>query len=132
MIYGIGTDIVRVARIQRNVERYGEKFAARILSANELTDFRRAARPAHFLARRFAAKEAAAKAMGIGFVNGVRLRDIGVSHDANGKPLLVFEGAAATLLRARMIEHAHLSLADEEDHAVAFVVLEASGRAASR
>lgn len=124
MIYGIGTDIVCVARMRRNVERYGERFAARILTDSELDDFRRTGKPAHFLARRFAAKEAAAKAMGTGFANGLRLRHIGVSHDASGKPLLVFDGAAADFVRAQMIERAHLSLADEDDYAVAFVSLE--------
>lgn len=124
MIYGIGTDIVRVARMQCNVERYGERFAARILTEPELADFRRSPKPAHFLARRFAAKEAAAKAIGTGFVNGLWLRHIGVTHDAMGKPQLVFDGQAAILVRAKMIHTAHLSLADEEDYAVAFVLLE--------
>lgn len=128
MIYGIGTDIVRVARMQRNLRRYGEKFAARILTESELADFRRTMKPAHFLARRFAAKEAAAKAMGTGFRNGLFLRHIEVTHDALGKPLLVFAGRAATFLRERMVHTAHLSVTDEEDHAVAFVTLETGAR----
>jgi holo-[acyl-carrier protein] synthase len=124
MIYGIGTDIVAVARMRRNLERYGKKFAARILTQAELTDFHRSAKPAHFLARRFAAKEAAAKAMGTGFADGVGWREIGVTHDTCGRPQLVFDGRAAALLRAKMIGAAHLSLADEEHHALAFVTLE--------
>lgn len=128
MIYGIGIDIVRVARMQRSLERHGARFAARILTQGELADFRRTLKPAHFLARRFAAKEAAAKAMGTGFVDGLRLRQIGVTHDARGKPQLVFDGQAAAFVRARMIHAAHLSLSDEEDHAVAFVTLESGAR----
>lgn len=128
MIYGIGTDIVRVARIQQNLLRYGEKFAARILTEGELADFRRTMKPAHFLARRFAAKEAAAKAMGTGFRNGLFLRHIEVAHDALGKPLLVFAGRAAVFVREHMIHTAHLSVTDEEDHAVAFVTLETGPR----
>lgn len=124
MIYGIGTDIVRVIRMQRNLDRYGDKFAARILTANELEEFRRSGQPAHFLARRFAAKEAAAKAFGTGFADGLALRHIGVTHDANGKPQLLFVGRAAELMAACKIHTAHLSLADEQDHAVAFVTLE--------
>ena len=127
MIYGIGTDIVRVERMQRSLDRFGERFAARVLSSAELEDFRRSLRPAHFLARRFAAKEAAAKALGTGFVRGLRLRDIGVGHDADGKPVLVFHGAAEALLRKLHIQATHLSLADETDYAVAFVLLEARG-----
>lgn len=124
MIYGIGTDIVRVGRIQRNLERFGEKFAARILTDGELADFRRSRKPAHFLARRFAAKEAAAKAMGTGFRDGLFLRHIAVTHDARGKPELIFAGRAAAFVRQQSIHKAHISLTDEEDHAVAFVALE--------
>lgn len=123
MIFGIGTDIVRVARMQQNIERYGEKFAERILTRAELEDYRREARKAHFLAKRFAAKEAAAKAMGTGFRDGLMLHHIGVTHDAAGKPQLAFTDQAADFIRANAIVGVHVSLADEEDHAVAFVTL---------
>ncbi len=124
MIFGIGTDIVRVARMQQDLDRYGERFAARILTANELQEFRDNAGKANFLARRFAAKEAAVKALGTGFSNGVLLHDIEVAHDAQGKPLLQFHGRARELLQEKSIVVAHISLADEQDHAVAFVTLE--------
>lgn len=124
MIFGIGTDIVRVARMQRDLDRYGERFAERILSVTELAEFRDNARPAHFLARRFAAKEAAAKAMGTGFRDGITLRQIAVLHNEHGRPALEFTGAAADFLRAQDITASHLSISDEEDHAVAFVALE--------
>jgi holo-[acyl-carrier protein] synthase len=123
VIFGIGTDIVRVARMQQNIERYGEKFAERILTASELEDYRRETRKAHFLAKRFAAKEAAAKAMGTGFRDGLMLHHIGVTHDAAGKPQLAFTDQAAEFIRANAIVSVHVSLADEEDHAVAFVTL---------
>ena len=123
MIYGIGTDIVRVARMQQNIVRYGEKFAERILTVAERDDYNRELRKAHFLAKRFAAKEAAAKAMGTGFIDGLALHHIGVSHDAAGKPQLVFSGYAAEFIRAKGITGALVSLADEDDHAVAFVTL---------
>ncbi len=123
MIFGIGTDIVRVARIERSLQRFGERFARRILTDSEFTDFHGIARPAHFLAKRFAAKEAAAKAMGTGFRNGLSLRHIGVGHDSNGKPQLEFSGVAAEFLSHHSINSVHISLADEGDHAVAFVTL---------
>lgn len=123
MIYGIGTDIVKVARMQKNLERWGERFAQRILTAGEQADFTRNSRKAHFLAKRFAAKEAAAKAMGIGFSEGLSLRHIGVAHDGYGKPLLEFSGFAAEFIQRHGINEVHISLADEEDHAVAFVTL---------
>lgn len=124
MIYGVGTDIVRVARMQANLERHGEPFAARILSENELTEFRASAKPANFLARRFAAKEAAAKAIGTGIAEGIFLRDIAVAHDARGKPQFVFTGQARDFIEAHHVRRVHLSITDEEDYAVAFVVLE--------
>ncbi len=123
MIFGIGTDIVRVARFEKSLARYGERFARRILTDTEFADFKQIARPAHFLAKRFAAKEAAAKAMGTGFRNGLSLRHIGVSHDVNGKPQLQFSGVAADFLDHNSINNAHISLADEQEHAVAFVTL---------
>lgn len=123
MIFGIGTDIVRVARMRKNLERYGDKFAERILTQAELQEFRAHGAKPHFLAKRFAAKEAAAKAMGQGFRDGLSLHDIGVGHDALGKPLLEFTGAAAAFISSNGINGVYVSLADEEDHAVAFVTL---------
>ncbi|GAB4509548.1 MAG: holo-ACP synthase [Sulfuricaulis sp.] len=124
MIFGIGTDIVRVARIQQDLDRFGERFAERILTTSELQEYHQNANKANFLARRFAAKEAAVKALGTGFSQGVQLHDIEVTHDTQGKPLLEFRGRAREFLREKNISIAHISLADEQDHAVAFVTLE--------
>lgn len=123
MIFGIGTDIVHVPRMEENLTRHGERFAQRVLSSVELTEFAHAARPAQFLAKRFAAKEAAAKALGTGFRDGLALRHITISHDTLGKPGLAFTDAAAALCERFGINEAFLSLADENDYAVAYVVL---------
>lgn len=123
MIHGIGTDIVQVARIEAIFRRFGDRFARRILSDRELAEFARADRPAHFLARRFAAKEAAAKALGTGFRDGLQFHHIGVGHDRRGRPLLEFHGPALILIQRLAIGESHLSLADEQDYAVAFVTL---------
>lgn len=122
-IFGIGTDIVRVARMQASLARYGEKFARRILTPNELSEFLQSDRPAHFLAKRFAAKEAAAKAMGTGFSGGLTPRQIGVGHEQGGRPVLEYYGKAKVLIKKLGISAGHLSIADEEDHAVAYVTL---------
>ena len=127
MIFGIGTDIVRVPRIQQDLERFGERFAERILTDKELAEFRKVKHRANFLARRFAAKEAAVKALGTGFSQGIHLHEISVAHDDLGKPLLEFSGRALGFLREKGIAMAHVSLADEADHAVAFVTLETAG-----
>ena len=124
MIYGIGTDIVRIQRIDKNLQRYGDRFASRILSDNEFKGFQNSARKAHFLAKRFAAKEAAAKALGTGFRDGLSLSDISVTHDELGKPMLEFSPKGREQLKARSIGGTHLSISDEQDYAVAFVTLE--------
>ena len=124
MIYGIGTDIVHIQRIAESLSRFGDRFAQRILSEAEMSGFLASKRQAHFLAKRFAAKEALAKALGTGFRDGLSLRDIGVDNDHLGKPLLVFTPRAEQKLRDFGVGTAHLSLSDEQDYAIAFVTLE--------
>ena len=124
MIAGIGTDLVTVSRVARAHERFGERFARRFLHADELEDYRARSDPARFLAKRFAVKEAAVKALGTGERAGVLLRDFHVSHDALGKPLLGVSGEAAARCRAAGITALHVSLSDEGDLVGAFVVLE--------
>lgn len=129
MIRGVGTDLVRIARIHRALSRFGERFARRILTDSEYREYTRVETRAHFLAKRFAAKEAAAKALGTGFRRGLALRHIGVSHNPDGQPALCFTGPAANLLELRSVTRTHLSISDEQDYAMAFVVLEGAERA---
>lgn len=121
-IVGIGVDIVDVRRMARLLSRHGERFPRRILSALELQGFAVAAHPAAFLAKRFAAKEAVSKAMGTGFRDGMFLADIAVQHDALGRPLVSLAGVAQTRAAERGISEWHLSLADEQDMAIAYVI----------
>jgi holo-[acyl-carrier protein] synthase len=123
MIFGIGTDIVRISRIQKSLDRYGERFSRRILAGQELDDFQRTLHPARFLARRFAAKEAVVKAYGTGFTQGMTFRDIVVSHDDAGKPLLLLSGRALELQHEMGIGETFISISDEQEYAVAFVTL---------
>lgn len=124
MIFGIGTDIVQIERIQRSLNRHGEAFARRILGNAELDEFRQSAQPANYLAKHFAAKEAMSKALGTGFRDGLSLRHICVIHDKLGRPGLVCDGKADELLRTLGIGNCYLSLADEREYAIAFVTLE--------
>jgi len=126
VIYGIGTDIVAVPRLQTNLDRYGERFAARILAESEMAAFRQVKSQAHFLAKRFAAKEALVKALGTGFRDGLSLRDIAVANDALGKPMLVLSDKLLDRLHSRGVTQQHLSLTDEREYALAFVILECS------
>ena len=123
MIYGIGTDIVHVKRMRDNLDKYKDKFARRILTDSEFVEFENKNDKAAFLAKRFAAKEAAAKAMGTGFSQGLSLHHIGVGHDDAGKPVLEFSDVPEKFIQEKKIKQAHLSLADERDYAVAFVTL---------
>jgi holo-[acyl-carrier protein] synthase len=110
--------------MQSDIERHGDRFARRILTEQEYDDYRAAVHPGRFLAKRFAAKEAAAKALGTGFNAGVGLRDIGVGHEPGGRPVLLYSERVRDLCLSAGIVRSHLSLSDERDYAVAFVVLE--------
>lgn len=124
MIVGIGTDIVTVARIEAAMQRHGPAFAERILSVQEFAEYPNQAHPARFLSKRFAAKEAFAKATGQGLRHPVSLRNITVGHDELGKPLFLFDAELGEHLQHLGIVHHHLSISDERDTAVAFVILE--------
>lgn len=123
MIFGIGTDIVNVSRIERALERHGERFAIRILADVELEEYRQSSKPAHFLAKRFAAKEAAAKAFGTGFRDGLSMSDFIIGHDKMGKPLLHYGEKAKSFCQEQGVGQSFLSISDEKEHAVAFVTL---------
>ncbi len=125
MIYGIGTDIVEVARIEAALGEFGDAFAKRILAESELAAYEASHIKARFLAKRFAAKEAFSKALGTGIRGTVTFQSILVTHDAMGKPLLEFNEEVKTLLAEKHIRAAHVSISDEKNLAVAFVVLEA-------
>ena len=124
MIYGIGTDIVEVSRIEDSLARFGNDFARRILSEREMQDFSQSNTQARFLAKRFAAKEAFAKALGTGVRSPATFENIGVTHDDLGKPVLDLAPVLQAHLDTKGIRFQHLSISDEKMLAAAFVVLE--------
>lgn len=125
MIYGIGTDILRVARMAKLLERHGERGAKRILTPQEQGELTTLSKTqqACFLAKRFAAKEAFSKAMGTGIRGEISFQNIEVRHDPLGKPSLFFLGALIGTVEKLGIQ-AHLSLSDEREYVLAYVVLE--------
>lgn len=125
MIHGIGTDIVAVARMAEYWQRHGERGLEKMLAPDERAACRTSPDPARFLAKRFAAKEALGKALGTGVRAPVLLPDIGVDHDGLGKPFFTYAPILAAHLAQRGLT-AHLSISDERDYAVAFVILEKS------
>ncbi len=124
MIFGVGTDIVELARFEKMLARYGDRVAAHMLSERELPEFRSHADPARLVAKRFAAKEALAKAVGSGLRDPVSLRRISITHDGLGKPMLEFDHVLSAHLAQLGIAGRHLSISDERNLVVAFVVLE--------
>ena len=124
MIFGIGTDIVEVARIEASISQFGDDFAKRILADSELESYLKSAIKPRFLAKRFAAKEAFSKALGTGLRAPATFQNITITHDALGKPLFKFSPDLLQFLRIKGIHHQHLTVSDERALAVAFVVLE--------
>jgi holo-[acyl-carrier protein] synthase len=123
VIFGIGTDVVRLDRVQRTLERFGEHFIQRLLLPAELEAFRRQRRPARFLAMRFAAKEAVVKAMGTGFAHGMWIRDVGVVQNSWGKPEIIYSARGDERRRELGIGEGHITLTDEAGLVVAVAVL---------
>jgi len=124
MIYGIGTDLVAISRMDDLVNRYGRRFASRILTRLELIEYDDTKRPSVFLAKHFAAKEAFAKAIGSGLRSPVNLKSIGIEHDILGAPNFILDDTLNKHLAKLGIKRSLLSIADEINHAMAFVVLE--------
>ena len=127
MILGIGTDLVQIDRVAAALARWGEKFASKILAESELAQFRLNPNAA-FLAKRFAAKEAVAKALGTGMRLGVNFPQIAVVGKPGYRPEIYMTGAAAERARSMGVKVSHLSISDEQEYALAFVVLEGAGR----
>src|ERR1700719_3555824 len=130
MILGVGSDLIDIRRIERAIERFGDRFLDRIFTPNERRrcDRRGLTRGASY-ARRFAAKEAAAKALGTGFRDGVFWRDLGVVNQPSGRPSMVLTGGALERLRAMtppgMTARIDLTITDEPPLAQALVVISA-------
>ena len=129
MIIGIGSDLVDVRRIERIIERHGERFLGRVFTVAERSRADRRANRFATYAKRFAAKEACAKALGTGFRNGVFFRDLGVVNLPFGRPTMQLAGAALCRLQAIVPNgfepHIDLAITDEYPMAVAFVVISA-------
>jgi len=127
MIYGVGTDLIEVRRIEDVLRRFGERFAKRILCEPELRRFRAHKQPVAYLAKRFAAKEAFTKALGTGIHAPANWHGVWVVNLKSGKPQLEFSKELQELLRQRSIHRSHLSLTDEKEIASATVILECGG-----
>ena len=129
MIIGIGSDIIDIRRIEQTIARYGARFITRLFTASEQAKASKRANPIPTYAKRFAAKEACAKALGTGIRRGVFFRDMGVVNLPSGQPTLQLTGGALKRLEALtppgMAAHIHLTITDEAPWAEAMVIIEA-------
>ena len=129
MIIGIGQDSIEIARIENSLHRFGQRFVRRLFTKTEQTRSDRRVKRAASYAKRFAAKEACAKALGTGMAGGVAWRDIGVVNEPSGKPTLQLTGRARRRLKsltpAGHETRLHLTLSDTDTRAEAFVIIEA-------
>jgi holo-[acyl-carrier protein] synthase len=129
VIVGLGSDLADIRRVRASLERFGDRFVTRVYTDLERARSERKVDPAASYAKRFAAKEACAKALGTGMSHGVFWRDMGVINLPSGKPTMALTGGAATrlasLIPQGMTAAIHLSLTDEDPYAQAFVIIEA-------
>jgi holo-[acyl-carrier protein] synthase len=130
VIIGVGTDLIDIRRIERTLARFGERFVGRVFTAAEQARAARRSDPAAAYAKRYAAKEACAKALGTGFRQGVYWRDIGVVNRGSGMPILELRRGAAARLAALtprgMVARIDLTLTDEPPYAHGMVVISAA------
>jgi holo-[acyl-carrier protein] synthase len=122
-LIAIGTDILQIDRIEEVVGRLGERFVKRILTSDEFREYQQSKLANRLLAKRFAVKEAVAKALGTGIGRGVSWQDIEISHNDDGAPLVTLSGGALEVAQRRGGTRVEISLADEQDYVVAFAVL---------
>lgn len=123
MIFGVGTDIVELARVQETYDRFGDHFVDRLLMDEERTLFDKSKWPVRFLAMRFAAKEATVKAMGTGFAHGMWIRDVGIVSDRRGRPLIIWSDRGRGVCEDLGIGDGHVSLTDDAGLILAFAVV---------
>jgi holo-[acyl-carrier protein] synthase len=123
VIFGIGTDVVQLERVEQVFLRHGEHFVRRLLMLEEEAAFRRYKRPVRFLAMRFAAKEAIVKALGTGFAHGIWIRDVGIVANAWGRPEVIWSDRGRALRDRLGAGEGHVTLTDEAGLVVAVAVL---------
>ena len=123
-VLGIGVDLVECARIERSIQRFGEKFLHRVFTDGEIAYSMSMKFPARHLAARFAAKEAVSKAFGTGIGKAMGWRNIDVQKKPSGEPFLIFSGPAQELARQRSVTAAFVTLSHTEHHAIACIVLD--------
>lgn len=123
MIFGVGTDILELSRVQETYDRFGDHFVDRLLMDEEREQYARVKWPVRFLAMRFAAKEATVKAMGTGFRHGIWIRDVGIVNNHRGRPEIIWSPRGQDMCKELGISGGHVSLSDDAGLILAFAVV---------
>jgi len=131
MIYGIGVDLVKISRIKKAVDRWGDRFIKKVFTEKEIKICNSRPRPINAFALRFAAKEAFSKAVGFGMRQGIRWKDIEVFHYPTGKPGIRLYGKCLKICEENGLNNVHISLSDEGDYGIALVILEKTDEAST-
>lgn len=124
MIVGTGIDLVKVSRIEAVLERHGQRFVERILHPNELLTYQAHSHPLAYFAKRYAAKEALSKALGTGIAKGVNFNEIETQLNELGRPHLILHGTTLDKADELGVKNLFITLSDEQDYAIANVILE--------
>jgi len=127
MIVGTGVDIIEIARFEDALRKHGERFSKRVCTAAEIAYCEKFKKPAERIAARFAAKEAAFKALGTGWRDGLRWVDVEITHSASGKPELILRGRAEEIAHRLGVTRAAVSISHSDQYAVAQVIFESDG-----
>ena len=127
MIVGTGVDIIETARLEEALRKHGERFSKRVCTPAEIAYCEKFKNPAQRLAARFAAKEAAFKALGTGWSEGLRWVDVEITHSASGKPELILRGRAEEIARRLGVAHTAVSISHSDRYVVAQVIFESDG-----
>ena len=123
MIFGIGTDVVKIERIEKTISRFGDRFVSRLLMDEEYAQYQKTKQKVRFVAMRFAGKEAVVKAMGTGFAHGMWIRDVGMLPNKLGQPQIIYSERGEAMCRRLGIGDGHVSVTDEAGLVVAMAVL---------
>ncbi|CRK85717.1 Holo-[acyl-carrier-protein] synthase [Candidatus Providencia siddallii] len=123
-ILGLGVDLVEISRIESVIKKSQNSLAKRILTNTEFLQYQKQLKPARFLAKKFAAKEAASKALGTGIRNIISLNQFEITNNKMGKPLLKLNGEALKLANSLKVNKLYISITDERNYALAIVIIE--------
>ncbi len=126
MIFGIGLDIIEIARIQKMLEKHAERFTHKIFTKNEVKYCQSRPNPGNHFAARFAAKEAVLKSLGTGMAQGINWKDIEIVNESSGRPILYLTGKGKEIFDTLNLKNIHISISHDKVYAIAQAIAESN------